>query len=45
MTEGYEGIFQRNVTNILAANAFQERTKPICNLGQDSFIVVARYTV
>jgi len=33
------------VTNILAANSFQERTKPICNLGQDSFIVVARYTV
>jgi len=33
------------VKNIFAADSFQERTKPICNLVQDSFIVVARYTV
>lgn len=30
------------VKNIFAADSFQ---KPICNLVQDSFIVVARYTV
>lgn len=36
------------VKNILARarrTFFQERTKPICNPGQDSFIVAARYTV
>lgn len=31
--------------NIFAADSFQERMKPICNLVQDSFIVVAGYTV
>jgi len=33
------------VKNIFEAVPFQERTKHICNLVQDSFIVVARYTV